>query len=76
MKHVYKRYWRKLFYLEDNTIQPYTKIGDNCVLWSGNHIGHHSTIEDHSIITSHACISGLGNIKNIRQVLILLLEME
>ena len=34
------------FILEDNTIQPFVKIGNNCVLWSGNHIGHHSTIND------------------------------
>ena len=46
------------FILEDNTIQPYTKIGNNCVLWSGNHIGHHSTIEDHVFITSHVVVSG------------------
>jgi len=28
------------FILEDNTIQPFTIIGNNVVLWSGNHIGH------------------------------------
>ncbi len=32
--------------LEDNTIQPFVSIG-NVTLWSGNHIGHHSTIHDH-----------------------------
>jgi hypothetical protein len=32
--------------LEDNTIQPFVKIGHNVALWSGNHIGHHSGIED------------------------------
>lgn len=46
------------FILEDNTIQPFVKIGNNCVLWSGNHIGHHSTIEDNVFITSHCVISG------------------
>lgn len=51
------------FILEDNTIQPYTKIGNNCILWSGNHIGHHSTIEDHVFITSHVVISGMCLIK-------------
>jgi len=50
------------FILEDNTIQPYTKIGNNCVLWSGNHIGHHSIIEDHVFITSHVVISGMCKI--------------
>ena len=33
------------FILEDNTIQPFVEIGNNCVLWSGNHIGHHSKID-------------------------------
>ena len=46
------------FILEDNTIQPFVKIGNNCVLWSGNHIGHHSVIKDHVFITSHVVISG------------------
>jgi len=46
------------FILEDNTIQPYTKIGNNVILWSGNHVGHHSLIKDHVFITSHVVISG------------------
>ena len=46
------------FIFEDNTIQPFTKIGNNCVLWSGNHIGHHSIIKDHCFISSHVVISG------------------
>lgn len=46
------------FIFEDNTIQPFTKIGNNVTLWSGNHIGHHSTIGDHCFISSHVVISG------------------
>jgi len=46
------------FILEDNTIQPFTKIGSNVLLWSGNHIGHHSTIGDHVSFTSHVVLSG------------------
>lgn len=46
------------FILEDNTIQPYVKIGDNVTLWSGNHIGHHSIIGNHNFISSHVVISG------------------
>ena len=34
------------FIFEDNTLQPFTTIGNNVVLWSGNHIGHHGVIED------------------------------
>ena len=46
------------FILEDNTIQPYTAIGSNVVLWSGNHIGHHSVVKDHVFFTSHVVLSG------------------
>ncbi len=46
------------FILEDNTIQPFTSIGNNVVLWSGNHIGHHGAIKDHVTFTSHVVMSG------------------
>jgi len=46
------------FIFEDNTIQPFVKIGSDVVMWSGNHIGHHSTIGDHCFISSHVVISG------------------
>lgn len=46
------------FILEDNTIQPFTTIGNNVVLWSGNHIGHHGHIRDHVTFTSHVVMSG------------------
>ena len=46
------------FILEDNTIQPFVTIGNNVTLWSGNHIGHHSTIRDHCFISSHVVVSG------------------
>ena len=44
--------------LENNVLQPFAKIGNNVTMWSGNHLGHHSTIEDHSFISSHVVISG------------------
>jgi sugar O-acyltransferase (sialic acid O-acetyltransferase NeuD family) len=46
------------FILEDNTIQPFVRIGNDVVLWSGNHIGHHSEIKDHVFFTSHVVLSG------------------
>ena len=46
------------FIFEDNTLQPFVRIGDNVVLWSGNHIGHHSVIKDHCFIASHVVVSG------------------
>jgi acyl-[acyl carrier protein]--UDP-N-acetylglucosamine O-acyltransferase len=48
----------KTVILEDNTIQPFTTIGNNVVMWSGNHIGHHGQIKDHVFFTSHVVLSG------------------
>ena len=50
------------FIFEDNTVQPFVKIGDDVILWSGNHIGHHSTIKSHCFISSHVVISGFCNV--------------
>jgi len=52
------------FIFEDNTLQPFTTIGNNVVLWSGNHIGHHGVIEDNVFFTSHVVMSGHCHIKN------------
>lgn len=46
------------FILEDNTLQPFTDIGNNVILWSGNHVGHHSRIKDHVMLASHVVVSG------------------
>ena len=48
--------------LENQTIQPFCVIGNNVTLWSGNHIGHHSTIGDHTFVASHVVVSGHCNI--------------
>lgn len=52
------------FILENNTIQPFTSIGNNVIMWSGNHIGHHSTIKDHIMFTSHVVLSGHCVVEN------------
>ncbi len=52
------------FIFENNTIQPFVKIGNNVILWSGNHIGHHGEIQDHNFISSHVVISGQCLIKS------------
>ncbi len=46
------------FIFENNVVQPFVQIGDNVVLWSGNHIGHHSIIKSNCFISSHVVISG------------------
>jgi sugar O-acyltransferase (sialic acid O-acetyltransferase NeuD family) len=46
------------FILEDNTLQPFSRIGADVVLWSGNHVGHHSVLGNHTFVSSHVVISG------------------
>jgi sugar O-acyltransferase (sialic acid O-acetyltransferase NeuD family) len=46
------------FVMDENTVQPHTRIGTNTILWSGSHVGHHTTIGDNVFIASHAVISG------------------
>lgn len=50
------------FILEDNTLQPFTEVGNNVVMWSGNHLGHRSVVHDHCFIASHVVISGFCEI--------------
>ena len=52
------------FIFEDNTIQPFVKIGNNNTFWSGNHIGHHSVIGHNNFVSSHVVVSGHCTIKN------------
>jgi sugar O-acyltransferase (sialic acid O-acetyltransferase NeuD family) len=47
-----------VFIFEDNTIQPYVSIGSGTILWSGNHVGHHSSVGPFCFVTSHVVISG------------------
>jgi sugar O-acyltransferase (sialic acid O-acetyltransferase NeuD family) len=46
------------FILENQTLQPQVTLGDDVMLWSGNHIGHGTSIADHAYIASHVVISG------------------
>ena len=46
------------FILEDQTIQPTVTIGNNVMLWSGNHIGHGTHIGDHTYLASQVVVSG------------------
>ena len=50
------------FVFEANVVQPFVTLGNDVVLWSGNHIGHDVTIEDHVFIASHVVISGHATI--------------
>ena len=46
------------FILENQTIQPFVTIGNNVMIWSGNHIGHGTAIGNHTYISSHVVIAG------------------
>ena len=46
------------FILEGNVLQPFTKVGNNVVFWSGNHIGHHTLIHSNVFVSSHVVIGG------------------
>ena len=51
-----------VFIFEHNTVQPFCSIGDNTILWSGNHIGHRTRIGSHCFISSHVVISGFCSV--------------
>lgn len=46
------------FILEKTIIQPFVNIGNDVVIWAGSHIGHDSTIGDHTFIAPCVAISG------------------
>lgn len=57
-------YWNDLnigdncFILENQTIQPTVKIGNNVMIWSTNHLGHNCQIRDHVYLASGITVSG------------------
>jgi sugar O-acyltransferase (sialic acid O-acetyltransferase NeuD family) len=50
------------FVFERNVVQPFVRLGDNVVLWSGNHIGHHSSIGSNCFVSSHVVVSGFVDV--------------
>ncbi len=46
------------FIFENNVLQYSVRVGNNVVLWSGNHVGHRTHIADHNFVSSHCVISG------------------
>ena len=50
------------FIFENNVLQYHVSIGDNVVLWSGNHVGHRTRIRSHCFVSSHCVISGFCDI--------------
>ncbi|MGH9928649.1 MAG: acetyltransferase [Pyrinomonadaceae bacterium] len=50
------------FILENNVLQYAVRVGNNVVLWSGNHVGHQTIIRDNVFVSSHVVISGYCDI--------------
>jgi len=46
------------FILENQVLQPFIRIGNNVIIWSGNHFGHNVVIGDHCWLASHIVVSG------------------
>lgn len=46
----------------DSYIQPFTKIGNNSLIWSGSVVGHHSSIGNNCWITSGTSLGGNSKI--------------
>ena len=52
------KFGENCFILEGNVFNYDVTIGDDVVMWSGNHVGDLSTIEDHVFVSSHVVLSG------------------
>ena len=48
--------------LEATTLEPFVRIGNDVVLWSGNHVGHNSSIDDHCFVASDVVIPGFTHV--------------
>lgn len=46
------------FIMGGNILHPFTKIGNNVMLWSNNLIAHHSIIDDHTTLAGQVAIGG------------------
>lgn len=50
------------FIFENNVIQYHVNVGNNVIMWSGNHVGHRTSIADNCFLSSHVVVSGYCNI--------------
>jgi sugar O-acyltransferase (sialic acid O-acetyltransferase NeuD family) len=53
---------RNAMIMENNVLQYHSSVGDDIILWSGNHIGHRSVIGGHTFLSSHVVVSGFCEI--------------
>lgn len=48
------------FIMAGTIIEPYTRIGSNCICWSGSVIAHESIIEDNCFLAAGAVVGGMA----------------
>jgi sugar O-acyltransferase (sialic acid O-acetyltransferase NeuD family) len=53
---------KNAFILEGCNIQPFCKVGDNFMMWSFSHIGHHSVVGNHVFMSGNVVVAGHNNI--------------
>jgi sugar O-acyltransferase (sialic acid O-acetyltransferase NeuD family) len=50
-------------FIGDHTvIHPFASIGNNVILWSGNHIGHHTRVRDNVFVAMHGVVAGNSDV--------------
>lgn len=55
---------KNAFIFEGCNIQPFVEIGDNTVMWSFTHVGHHSRIGHNNFISGNVVIAGHNTIED------------
>lgn len=55
---------KNTFILENNNLQPFMKIGDGTLIWSGCHFGHDVQIGNFCFFSSHVVVCGDVKIGN------------
>lgn len=48
--------------MEATTVEPFVHIGNDVVFWSGSHIGHHSSVDDHCFLASAVVLPGFTRV--------------
>lgn len=61
---IYSDIGDNCFIQENNIIQPYVKFGNNNIMWTNNHVGHHSVVGNHCFFASHVVVCGHCNIED------------
>ena len=53
---------RNVLVLEGSVIQPWSRIGDGVIIWSGVQVGHHSVIENYAFLSAGVVLMGCNSV--------------